>query len=406
MDRAVVWFLGAKASSDVGFALDFVCLAIFVWVRTESPLASGALGVCLYAGGIVGGRLVHRYGERWDRRRTMVVADMVRLAALALLAVLPADVQLWWLFPTVVVIGLGRSVFEATLAAATPALAGGRVQRLNSLLTGVKGLALVLGMGLAAVAVPAVGFRGVFALDAASYGLSALALLVLPLRLREAPVPVGAGGPGGPGGPGVLTYASAGLVLLMAVRGLDALGSSSHHVGLPILGSILDPGNPAGVAGALWMAWAAGTLLGSFGVRPLVSSAIDRAPRLVFCLATASMSAGFIGIFWLGPWPARLAAAGVAGVGDALSEITFRHSLQQLPDDRRAAAFGLSQVVVNAGFVAGLLVTGVALAPDRVAGWVLLLHGIPMVAALASALWLRRIPGRTAGGVPAGGAIR
>jgi MFS family permease len=403
MDRAVFWFLGAKASSDVGFALDFVCLAIFVWVRTESPLASGALGVCLYAGGIVGGRLVQRYGDRWDRRRTMVVADIVRLAALAVLAVLPAGAQLWWLFPTVVVIGLGRSVFEATLAAATPALAGGRVQRLNSLLTGVKGLALVLGMGLAVVAVPAVGFRGVFALDAASYGLSALALLVLPLRLREAPAPAGAGGAGGPG---VLTYASAGLALLVAVRGLDAVGSSSHHVGLPILGSMLDPANPAAVAGALWMAWAAGTLLGSFAVRPLVAAAIDRAPRLVFCLATAGMSAGFIGIFWLGPWPARLAAAAVAGVGDALSEITFRHSLQQLPDDRRAAAFGLAQVVVNAGFVAGLLVTGIALSPDRVAGWVLLLHGIPMIAALASAVWLQRVPGRTAGGVPAGGRVR
>jgi MFS family permease len=126
MDRVVLWFLAAKASSDVGFALDFVCLAIFVWVRAESTLATGALGVCLYAGGIVGGRLTHRYGGRWDRRQAMVTADLVRVAALALLAVVPHDAQLWWLFPTVVVIGLGRSVFEATLAAATPTLAGGR----------------------------------------------------------------------------------------------------------------------------------------------------------------------------------------------------------------------------------------------------------------------------------------
>jgi hypothetical protein len=292
MDRVVLWFLAAKASSDVGFALDFVCLAVFVWVGTESTLATGAVGACLYAGGIVGGRLVHRYGGGWDRRRAMVVADLARLGALALLAGLPGDAQLWWLFPTVVVIGLGRSVFEATLAAATPALAGGRVQRLNSLLTGVKGLALVLGMGLATLAVPAVGFRGVFALDAASYGLSACALLVLRLRMREGPVPAGSG-------------------------------------------------------------------------------------RDV-----------------------------AAGVGDALSEITFRHSLQQLPDDRRGSAFGLSQVVINAGFVAGLVLTSVALVPGRLAGWVLLLHGIPLLAALASAFWLRRRERATAGGVPAGGALR
>jgi MFS family permease len=402
MDRAVLWFLAAKASSDVGFALDFVCLAIFVWVRTESTLATGALGVCLYAGGVVGGRLTHRYGGRWDRRQAMVTADLVRVGALALLAVLPHDAQLWWLFPTVVFIGLGRSVFEATLAAATPALAGGRVQRLNSLLTGIKGLALVLGMGLATVAVPTVGFRGVFALDAASYGLSALALLFLPLRLRERPVAVGARWDGGPG---AWTFLGLGLAVLVAVRGLDALGSSSHHVGLPILGSQLDPGNPAGVAGALWMAWAAGTLLGSFGLRPLVARVVDRVPRQLFCFATAGMSVGFIGIFWLGPWPARLAAALVAGLGDALSEITFRHSLQQLPDDRRGAAFGLSQVVINAGFVAGLLLTGVALVPGQLAAWVLLLHGIPLLAALAAAVWLRRVARRTTDEVSAGGAV-
>jgi MFS family permease len=403
MDRVVVWFLAAKASSDIGFALDFVCLAIFVWVRTGSTLATGAMGVALYAGGIIGGRLGHRYGGRWDRRRAMVAADVIRLGALALLAVLPDGAQLWWLFPTMIVVGLGRSVFEATLAAATPALAGGRVQRLNSLLTGLKGIALVLGMGLATVAVPTVGFRGVFALDAASYGLSAVAVLLLPLRLREGPLPAG---PGRPSGSGALTLLGTGLALLVAVRGLDAFGSSSHHVGLPVLGSMLDPANPAGIAGALWMAWAAGTMLGSFGLRPLAAAAIDRAPTLVFCLATAGMSVGFIGIFWLGPWPARLAAALVAGVGDALSEIAFRQSVQQLPDDQRGGAFGLSQVVINAGFVAGLLLTGLALAPDRLAGWVLLLHGIPLLAALGSAVRLRRVPQAAMGGAPAGGAVR
>jgi MFS family permease len=405
MDRVVLWFLAAKASSDIGFALDFVCLAIFVWVRTESTFATGALGVALYAGGIVGGRLGQRYGGRWDRRRAMVAADLARVGALALLAVLPDGAQLWWLFPTMVVLGLGRSVFEATLAAATPALAGGRirVQRLNSMLTGLKGIALVLGMGLATVAVPTIGFRGVFALDAASYGLSAVAVLFLPLRLREGPP---AAGPGRPGGSEVLPLVGAGLALLVAVRGLDAFGSSSHHVGLPILGSMLNPANPAGVAGALWMTWAAGTFAGSFGLRPLVAAAIERAPRLVFCLATAGMSVGFIGIFWLAPWPARLAAALVAGVGDALSEIAFRHAVQQLPDDQRGAAFGLSQVGINAGFVAGLLLTGLALTPDRLTGWVLLLHGIPLLAALGSAGWLRRVPRPTTGDAPGRGTVR
>jgi len=303
--------------------------------------------------------------------------------ALLVLVALPASLQVGWLFAVVLVIGAGRAVFEATFAAATPALAGERTQLVNSVASGLKGLALVAGMGLATVAVPLIGFRGVFALDAASYALSAVAVLLLPLRLSEQPSAGSSRDAAGGRLPIRAALLAAGVIGPMAVRGLDAFGSSSHHVGLPLLGAEQDPSNPAGAAGALWMVWAAGTTVGSFALRPLLAPLITRAPVLVFYAATAVMSAGFIGIFWLGPWWAMLAAAGMAGTGDALSEITFRQAVQRLPDEKRGAAFGLAQVVVNAGFIAGLFITSLALVPAHVDGWVLALHGIPLLAALA-----------------------
>ncbi|WP_117212419.1 MFS transporter [Allorhizocola rhizosphaerae] len=396
----VIAVLAAKAVSDVGFALDFVCLTIFVWVRTESVVAVSWVGLMLYAGGVVGGRLGHRYAARWDRRRVMVIADLVRMGALLVLAALPTTLQVGWLFAAVLVIGAGRAVFEATFAAATPALAGERTQLVNSLASGLKGIALVAGMGLATVAVPLVGFRGVFALDAATYALSAVMLLLLPLRLSESRSSTVDDERARPSIRAAML--AAGVVGLMAVRGLDAFGSSSHHVGLPLLGAEHDPANPAGVTGALWMVWAAGTTLGSFAVRPLLAPLIARSPTVVFYGATAVMSAGFIGIFWLGPWWAMLAAAGIAGVGDALSEITFRQTVQRLPDEQRGAAFGLAQIVINAGFIAGLFTTSLALTPARVDGWVLALHGIPLLAALAVGAAAARAPAAaTAAGRPA-----
>lgn len=376
----VATLLAAKAISDVGFALDFICLTVFVWVRTESVMAVSWVGLSLYAGGVIGGKLGHRYGARWDRRRAMVIADVVRMAMLILLAFLPDRLQIGWLFAAVLVIGAGRSVFEGTFAAATPVLAGSRIQLVNSLASGLKGVALVAGMGISAIAVPIVGFRGIFALDAASYALSALAVLLLPLRLS---VPADASEPK-PKRQGEAWGAmlAAGVIGLLVVRGLDAFGSASHHIGLPLLGAGLDPSNPAGAAGVLWMVWAAGTTLGSFALRPLLAQVISRAPTLVFYLATVVMSAGFIGIFWLGPWSLMLLAAGVAGVGDALSEITFRQTVQRLPDERRGPAFGVAQMVINSGFIAGLFAMGLAMTPDRVDAWVLALHGLPMLAAL------------------------
>ncbi|MER5866524.1 MFS transporter [Kitasatospora sp. NPDC002040] len=384
--RGLGVLLAAKTISDVGYALDFICLSVFVWERSHSALATGLLSAALYAGAIAGGRLGHRYGDRWDRRQVMIAADLVRMLMLALLALLPDSAQNWWLYAAVALIGTGRSVFEATLSAATPVLAGERTQAVNSILAGLKGVAFMVGMGLATVLVPLIGYRGVFALDAGTYALSALVLTALRLRMRE---PGAAGGARRDRTGAWPMLVGAGLAVLVVLRGLDAFGSSSQHVGLPILGSELRPDSPTFVSGAVWGCWAAGLLLAGFVLRPLAKRVVERNPLLVFCLATMVMSAGFIGIFWLSGWWPRLLCAVVAGLGDALSEITFKQAMQRLPDDRRGRAFGLGQIVVNSGFMAGLLVTGLVLQPSWVPEWVLLLHGVPLLVAAWAAVTAR-----------------
>lgn len=378
--RALVVLLAAKAISDVGSALDFVCLGVFVWLRTESALATGMVGLALFTGGFIGGRLSHRYGAHWNRRTAMIAAEVARAAALLILAVVPGAGQLWWLYPAVAVAGGGRAVLEATLAAATPVFAGSRLQLVNSVISGLRGIALIAGMALATIAVPLIGFRGIFALDAGSSALCAVVLLALRLNLREGVQT----SKKSPAGTNWRVLVGTGVVALLAVRGLDAFGSSSHNVGLPILGSIRDAANPAGVVGAIWMVWAAGKLLGSFGVRPLLAGPIARSPGVVFYAATALMSVGFVGVFLLDPWAAILVSVGLAGIGDALTDITFRQALQRLPDERRDSAFGLSQMVINAGFVGGLLLTGLVLSPTSLTWWVVLMHGVPVGASLAA----------------------
>ncbi|AUG75535.1 MFS transporter [Kitasatospora sp. MMS16-BH015] len=390
--RDLAVFLTAKTVSDIGYALDFICLSVFVWERSHSALATGLLSTALYAGAIAGGRLGHRYGDRWDRRQVMIGADLVRAGMLGLLALLPDGAQNWWLYAAVALVGAGRSVFEATLSAATPVLAGERTQTVNSVLAGLKGVAFVIGMGLATVLVPLIGYRGVFALDAGSYVLSALVLTALRLRMREVDGPGRAGRQAAGAWP---LLVGAGLAVLVVLRGLDAFGSSSQHVGLPILGGQLRPESPTEVSGAVWSSWAAGLLLAGFVLRPLAKRLIERNPPVVFCLATMVMSAGFIGVFWLDGWWPRLAAAVLAGLGDALSEITYKQAMQRLPDDRRGRAFGFGQIVVNAGFMAGLLATSLVLQPNWLPEWVLLLHGVPLLVAAWATL-----RSRTAGPTP------
>ncbi|MGX7829671.1 MFS transporter [Actinokineospora sp. 24-640] len=380
--RQLGLLLGAKAVSDIGYALDFVCLSVFVWELSRSPLATGLVSVSLYAGAIVGGRLGHVHGARWNRRAVMIAADLVRAAVLLVLVIAPGQPQL---YVAVFLVGVGRSVFEGTLSAATPVLAGERTQLVNSVIAGLKGVAFMLGMGLSALAVPLVGFQGVFAIDAASYAVSALVLAAIRVPFRESGT-AAAAEDGKVLWPAVV---AAGLVPLFAVRSLDAFGSSSQHVGIPILGSELSPGSPTTAAGVIWGVWAAGLLLAGFVFRPLATRSIARAPGVVFCLATIVMSVGFIGIFWFDDWGLRLASAALAGIGDAFSEVAFKQAVQRLPDERRGPVFGLSQIVVNSGFMAGLVATSLVLTPDLVPQWVLLLHGVPMLVAAAAIVRLR-----------------
>ncbi|MBC3843077.1 MFS transporter [Streptacidiphilus sp. 4-A2] len=398
-------FLTAKSISDVGYSLDFVCMSVFAWQRTQSTLDTGLVSVALYAGAILGGQAGSRYGRSWNRRRAMIGADLTRMAVLVLLALLPGRAQTLWLYPVVFLVGCGRSVFEATLSAATPVLAGERLQAVNSVLAGLKGIAFVIGMASATVVVPALGFGGVFGLDASSYALSALVLTALRLPLREPAAPAAGADPSAPadqaaqpqagGGagraavwPGLLL---AGLAPLVVLRAFDAFGSASQQVGLPILGSQLRPGSPTLFAGSVWGAWAVGLFVAGFALRPMATRLVSRAPATVFCVATVVMSAGFIGVFWLPGWWPRMLAAVVAGVGDAFSEITFKQAVQRLPDADRGQAFGFSQVLVNGGFMAGLVATSLILRPSFLARWVLLLHGVPvLLAAWLTVVFLRR----------------
>lgn len=380
MKKQLYTLLGAKTFSDFGFAFDFICFSLFIWTHTQSAWATGCLSAAFYSGGIVGGKAAHQWGDQWDRRRAMMGADLLRAFALILLIVLPLEKQLVFIYPVIFLIGIGRSVFESSLAASLPALAGGKLQWVNSLISGMKSTALVLGMLFAAVAIEIFGYRFLFFLDALTYAFSALVLLSVRLPFHETTavrkergmeVPVER--------ISILKRLGFIVVLLILVRVLDAFGSGTHHIGLPMLGTMLDAKNPGSVMGVLWATWGVGMLVGSFVFRPFLVQRIQKSPQLVFLSATALMSLGFIGIFWASNWGARMGWALAAGIGDGLSEIAFRQTLQGLDDKMRGSAFGLAETFINIGFISGMLLVGWGASLNNIQLWVLCLHGIPIV---------------------------
>ena len=187
----------AVVTSELGDAFQYIAL---MWAAL---LAGGPLGVIAVrladsvpalVFGFHGGVLADRTG----RRRLMVTADLVRAAALVPIAVagLMGSLPLWALVVAAFVLTAGASYFDPAYGAALPALAGRQdVQAANALVRSSADGLWLGGSALAAALLTIVPLSTFFALNAASFVLSALLLSGLPAfapreevrpRVREA----------------------------------------------------------------------------------------------------------------------------------------------------------------------------------------------------------------------------
>lgn len=171
---------------------------LFVTARAVSRFGDGVIPVALSAGLVLSGHGISSVSyalgawtaafggfvllggvltDRFSPRRTMVFADVLRVVAAGLLAVVfgHGDPALWTVYALSAVGGLGAALFQPGIAGTIAAIATD-VQRANAVVRSAESLMTVAGPGVAAMLVAAVGAAGLYAVDAASFGLSALCL--------------------------------------------------------------------------------------------------------------------------------------------------------------------------------------------------------------------------------------
>jgi Transmembrane secretion effector len=169
--------------SLLGDGLFLVALAWQVYALSNAPTALASVGIamtvptitCLLIGGAV--------SDRYDRRQIMLFADSVRAIALAILAMLAATgrLRLWHLMAIAVVYGAATAFFDPASDALVPELLPkSALAQANSLDQLIRPLALRLaGPAVGGILVGAIGLAGAFTLDAASFIVSASALLMM-----------------------------------------------------------------------------------------------------------------------------------------------------------------------------------------------------------------------------------
>ena len=376
----------AYSVSAFGTYLDFVVLNLFAYRVTGSPLQTGlfmALRLTTsFAVGLAAGPIVQPH----RRRRLLVGTDLTQALGLLVLVLAPGAAAHGLLYGLAVVAGASGTLHSVSLRSSVPDLVGpdGRV-RANGLLVTGRSIGMTLGFAIAGLIVAGAGYRAAFVVDAATYVFSAAAISTLPFPGRA--LTAGERPDGGLAGvlrahreSSVLWRLAPLTILMVPLRGVDALGSASHQVGIPIYASLVEPANPADFMGHFWAAWAIGNILAYQALARLRGGA--PAGEAAFAVGTCLMSASFILAFTGLALPLLLAAALAAGLSDGFTEVTYVSRLQGLPDERRGYVFGLSAVAENSGLGVGMMICAVLLQrlpPLPVVG---LMHGTAIVLAL------------------------
>lgn len=347
----------AQGLSLLGDQLAQVALAVLVYDRTHSALATAAVYALTYLPSIVGGPLLSGLADRFARRGVMLACDGLRALLVAAMA-LPG-MPFWALCALVFLVVLLSAPFSAARAALLPEVLEGDRYVAGSALQNMTNQAVqMLGFAAGGAVIATLGPYRALALDAATFLFSAL-ILISGVRRRPAASTHDK--------PSMWRMTSAGAKLVFGDRKLRTLVLFAWLCGFYIL--------PEGIAapyaaklhtgllpvpvitGLLMAAMPTGTVLGAF----LFSRFVSPPGRLRMMGWMAMLScAPLVVVAMKPPLAVVLAAWVLSGIGGAYQLAANAAFVQCVPAERRGQAFGLVQSGLMAVQGIGILVGGFA----------------------------------------------
>jgi DHA3 family tetracycline resistance protein-like MFS transporter len=183
-DFALLW--GGQTGSLIGDGVFLVAMAWQVYALSNAPTALSMVGIAMTVPTIVLLLIGGVVTDRFDRRRVLLAADVVRGVAVGLMAVLSltGTLELWHMFGLVALYGAGTAFFGPAFDAIVPdLLPESELAQANSLDQFMRPICFRLaGPALGGWLVAGLGVGTAFAVDSASFGLSAAMVLAMSSR--------------------------------------------------------------------------------------------------------------------------------------------------------------------------------------------------------------------------------
>jgi Arabinose efflux permease len=337
---AVMWLAIKTAGGSAG---------IIIGAETTSMLTFGLLG------GV--------YADRWNRRTVMVLVDMFRAGVVIILPLLAFTSRLqFWHFVLVATImgGLG-ALFDPALQASLPVLVDDAqtLQATNGLMDITRRLARALGPSLAGIFIAWMPLPHFFTLDAVSFVISAVAILLLGRRFvwKAKSVPFTQ-----PGIAGVWHDIVEGVHLMWAHRPLawalitngiiNIAWSIAFIVGVPLLAQRVLSGNVG----------AYGLIVGAYGVGNVISNivmstiAVQQRVPFIF-LGKIIVGGGFLVMASATNLPIAMVGAALAALGGPMEDMMMLLMIQtELPAMHVGKIYSVRMVLSSVGASLGFAV--------------------------------------------------
>jgi MFS family permease len=302
LQRSMLALLSSEVISSIGAQMTFLALPWFVLTTTGSTtrmgivLAAELLPIALL--GIPSGTVVARLGAR----RTMLVCDLARIPIMAAIPLLHSAGMLSFGLLLVLVFALGTFIapYFSAQRLVLPELVGedpATLTQANAVVETGSRLTILLGPVFAGLLIASIGAANVLYVDAATYAVSfVLLLLFVPNR---PPLPTTEDGHGVLAGLRFVFRDSLLRPLLLTVVFLHMF-AQSIIVALPVL-AFDHYGASAKTAGLLFGAWGAGSIIGSLAAIPLARR-------------TSPLTQAMIGVVWVSA-PLMLLGLALPAVG-------------------------------------------------------------------------------------------
>src|SRR4051812_655460 len=170
---ALLWAGGLI--SMLGDWLLFIALPFYIYDLTGSALATGAMFIAETLPILLFGSIGGVFADRWDRKKTMIIADLLRAALLLLLLAVRSPEWLWAIYLVVFVQSSVGQFFNPAKGALIPQLVDEQLlMPANSLNSLSIELTRLIGAPLGGALMALTGLGSVVALDCASFVVSAL----------------------------------------------------------------------------------------------------------------------------------------------------------------------------------------------------------------------------------------